>query len=242
MSIRCFFLRRKFVPCLEGDLPRGEAGSLDRHLARCRKCGELFQRVRSGHAAGRQFGRLGPGPACRPPEFDVVWKGSGLPVAGRVHPGGALGSVIRTLSSPLAVRLLLALVALQSVLLVLSNWDTIARLRAGLFASRTSPAFRGFTPLPIRGFPANSRRRVVTEGFVHNVYFDEEERTLHIKLVEIPKKPEPFVICEIRDFHGMTIPQEGNRIRVYGTARYDAQPGRGWHEVNPVMEIAVLKR
>jgi len=31
-------------------------------------------------------------------------------------------------------------------------------------------------------------------------------------------------------------------VRVYGTARYDAQPGRGWHEVNPVLTLAVLKR
>ena len=242
MSIRCFFLRRKFVPYLEGDLPRREAGSLDRHLAGCQKCGEMFQRVRSGHAAGRQFGRLGPDPGRRPPEFEAIWRGSGLAAGGRVRAAGTLGPLIRTLSSPLAVRLLLALVAMQSVLLVVSNWDAISRLRAGLFPSRTIPASRGFTPLPIREFPANSRRRVVTEGFVHNVYFDEEERTLHIKLVEIPQKPEPFVICEIRDLHGMTIPREGNRVRVYGTARYDAQPGRGWHEVNPVTDIAVLKR
>lgn len=40
----------------------------------------------------------------------------------------------------------------------------------------------------------------------------------------------------------MAIPREGSRVRVYGMARYDSQPGRGWHEVNPVMKIDVLKR
>ena len=38
------------------------------------------------------------------------------------------------------------------------------------------------------------------------------------------------------------VPAEGSRVRVYGVARFDAQAGRGWHEVNPVLDIAVLKR
>jgi uncharacterized protein YrrD len=71
---------------------------------------------------------------------------------------------------------------------------------------------------------------------VQDVYFDEQERTLHIKLVEAPNKPEPFVICEVRNLGDVIIPRQGNRVRVYGTA------GRGWHEVNPVLTLAVLKR
>jgi hypothetical protein len=129
-----------------------------------------------------------------------------------------------------------------AVLLVVSGRTTGSRTRDDFFASHDIQAGREFTPLAIREFAMNSRNRIVTEGFVHNVYYDEEERTLHIKLVEGLQDPEPFVICEIRDVRGLTIPREGSRVRVYGTARFDAQPGRGWHEVNPVMNIAVLNR
>jgi hypothetical protein len=31
-------------------------------------------------------------------------------------------------------------------------------------------------------------------------------------------------------------------VRIYGVARYDGQPGRMWYEVNPVLNIALLKR
>jgi hypothetical protein len=70
------------------------------------------------------------------------------------------------------------------------------------------------------------------------------EKILHIKLVEFPPKSEskPFVICEILSPDKMTIPQEGNRICKYGMARYDAnKPGRGWQEVYPILNMAVLK-
>ncbi len=128
------------------------------------------------------------------------------------------------------------------MILVVSSRTMASHSREGLVASHDIQAGRGFTPLAIREFAMNSRNRIVTEGFVHNVYYDEQERTLHIKLVEGLQDPEPFVICEIRDVRGLTIPQQGSRVRVYGMARFDAQPGRGWHEVNPVMDIAVLNR
>jgi hypothetical protein len=119
---------------------------------------------------------------------------------------------------------------------------------AVLFAARTRtirpPDGPGgpFTELAISEFAERARNRVVTEGFVERVYYDEEERTLHIKLAEKPGGPGPFVICEVRDARGLAIPAVGSRIRVYGRSRYDAQPGRGWHEVNPVMQIALLNR
>lgn len=227
MNILCFFLRREFVPYLEGGLRPGQAGRLKKHLAGCRECAELFKRVRAGHEAGRRFGRLGPDFPPRLPEFEEL---------------RARRPSIRFLSPALAVPVLLAVVAGLAVLLVVSGRTTASRSREGLIASRDIQAGRAFTPLAIREFAANSRDRIVTEGFVHNVYYDKEERTLHIKLVEGLQDPEPFVICEIRDVRGLTIPREGSRVRVYGTARFDAQPGRGWHEVNPVMDIAVLNR
>lgn len=218
MNILCFFLRRRFVPYLDGGLRPDQAGRLENHLAGCRECGDLIARIRSGHQAARRFGRLSPDASPRLPEFEEIW-------ARRPSPS--------RLSPALAVPALLAVVAGLAVILVVSGRPTASRdIRAG----------REFTPLAIREFAMNSRSRIVTEGFVHNVYYDEQERTLHIKLVEGLQDPEPFVICEIRDVRGLTIPQQGSRVRVYGMARFDAQPGRGWHEVNPVMNIAVLNR
>jgi Putative zinc-finger len=241
MSVRCFFLRRRFMPYIDGVLAEREAARLSRHLAGCPRCGQLFERVRSGDAAGRRLGRLGRDPASRPPEFEEIWERTAPDVGGRAPAGRAMASVARAFSSPLAVGVLLAVVV-PSVILVVSHWRTIGRAFSGILPPRTVAAGRAYRPLSIREFAGDSRDRVVTEGFVHKVYFDEEERTLHIKLVEMPHKPDPFVICEVRDSRGLTIPQEGSRVRVYGTARYDAQAGRGWHEVNPVMDIAVLKR
>lgn len=230
MSVFCFLLRRKFVSHLEGELTRSEAGRLDAHLARCSRCREIFKRVRSGHEAGRRFGRLEPARPPRLPEFEEMWRARDPAPGGRIRDARPERPVIRAMSSPLATRILWAALLAQSVFLVVSHWD------------RIFPRSRGFTPLPISEFAMSSGARVYTEGFVRNVYFDDEERTLHIKLAEGPGKPEPFVICEIRDPHGVNIPSEGSRIRVYGTARYDGQPGRGWHEVNPVTDISVLKR
>lgn len=227
MNVLCFFLRRKFMPYLEGGLRPGQAGRLEKHLAGCRECADLIARIRAGHQAARRLGRRFPDPSPRLPEFEELW--ARRPSVARLPPA-------------LEVPILLAVVAGLSVLLVLSGRTTASRPREGLIASRETQAGREFTPLAIREFAMNSRNRVVTEGFVHEVYYDEQEQTLHIKLGEGPQDPDPFVICEIRDVRGLTIPQEGSRVRVYGTARFDAQPGRGWHEVNPVMNIAVLNR
>lgn len=212
MRMPCFFFRRKFAAYIEGGLRPGQARRIEGHLSGCRECGELLTRIRAGHRAALRIRRTAPDPSYRLPEFEEIWDR---------RPSG------RGLSPALVAPALLAAAVGLAVFLALTL--------------RPAPG-RGFTPLSIREFATRSSDRVVTEGFVRHVYFDEEERTLHIKLVEGPQRPEPFIICEIRDARGLAIPAEGSRVRVYGTARFDAQPGRGWHEVNPVTDIAVLNR
>lgn len=242
MRCRCFFLRKKFVAYLEGGVGPREAKRLERHFGSCRECAELLVRLRSGHEAGRQFGRLAPDAGHRPPEFAEIWAAIGATFDQPVRPAIPGGRILQALSTPLAVRLLIVLVLTQAVLLVVSFRKIPSRAVAGAVRTEDAPLLHGYAPVRIAEFSSNSEFRVVTEGFVKDVYFDEHERSLHIKLVETPQKPEPFVICEIRDLGGLTIPRPGSRVRVYGTARYDAQPGRGWHEVNPVLTLAVLKR
>lgn len=242
MKGRCLFLRRRFVPYLEGRISPREAERLEKHLADCRECGELFTRLRAGHQAGRQFGRVGPEIGQRPPDFKELRADIGATLNRRGMPVRTGGNILYALTTPLAVRALIALVLALSVLLVLSNRKTLWRADDRVAISSNAREFRDFTPLRITDFSSNTKSPIVTEGFVRDVYFDKEEKTLHIKLVDVQQKAEPFVICEILSPRGMAIPREGSRVRVYGMARYDSQPGRGWHEVNPVMKIDVLKR
>jgi hypothetical protein len=241
MNWRCSFLRRRFVPYLEGWIPPRQAARLEKHLAVCPECGNLFQRVRAGHHAGQQFSRLGPEIDRRPPEFEELRAGISAALARRGRRVRNVGNILDALATPLVVRVLIVLVLAQAVLLVMSNRTKLLRDGARAVITSNALEFRDFTPLRITEFPSNTKSRVVTEGYVHDVYFDEEEKTLHIKLVEIQQESEPFVICEIRSPVGVMIPREGSRVRVYGTARYDSQPGRGWNEVNPVINIHVLK-
>jgi anti-sigma factor RsiW len=217
MSLRCRIARRRFVSFLEGGLGKRQTARLETHLAGCARCAGLMEKVRAGHEAARRFGRLRPDLPARLPELDRA----------------AAGRSARTLSPALAAGALLA----AAVMIVV-----LAGRQTGAGGPAPAPAAAGFARTAIREFPQSSRSRVVTEGFVREVYYDDEERTLHIKLAEAPAGPGPFVICEVRDSSRLTIPEKGSRIRVYGRARFDAQPGRGWHEVNPVMEIAVLNR
>jgi len=242
MRYPCFFLRKKFVAYLEGGVAPGEVKRLERHFGACRECAELLARLRSGHEAGRQFSRLAPDADQRPPEFEEIWAAIGATLDRPARPAMAGGRILQALSTPLAVRLLIVLVLTQAVLLVVSLRKIPSRAVAGVVRARDAALLQGYAPVRIAEFSSNSEFRVVTEGFVKDVYFDEHEKSLHIKLVEDPLKPEPFVICEVRNFGDVIIPRQGNRVRVYGTARYDPQLGRGWHEVNPVLTLAVLKR
>ena len=214
MSLCCFVLRRQFLPYLEGALGPDQAGRIEKHLTGCLACADRMTRLRAGHEAGRLFGRLGPDlPGPLPELADLR---ASRPPAPALSPAIAAGALL-----------------------------AIAAGLAMIFAVTRPGADRadgGFARTAIGEFPERLRGRVVTEGFVQSVYFDEQEQTLHIKLAEGPAGFGPFVICEVRDPSGLTIPSKGSRIRVYGQARFDAQPGRGWHEVNPVMEIAVLNR
>ena len=230
------------MPYLEGGAAPREAKRLGRHLAGCRECDELLARLRLGHEAGRQFGRLAPDAGHRPPEFEEIWASIGATLDRPGRPARTGGRLLQALSTPLAVRVLIMLVLTQAVLLVVTLRKIPPRTVAGAVQTEDVPLLRGYAPVRIAEFASNSEFRVVTEGFVKDVYFDEHEKSLHIKLVEVQLRPEPFVICEVRDLGGLTIPSAGSRVRVYGTARYDAQPGRGWHEVNPVLAMSVLKR
>ena len=101
---------------------------------------------------------------------------------------------------------------------------------AGEFVRFPSPKSRR-TRAPASASKASSTRSI----------FDPKEGILRFKLIGKPSEPEPFVVCEILDSASLPAVREGDRVRVYGIARFDPQPGREWHEVNPVLNMTVIK-
>lgn len=227
MRPACFLARRRFPSYLEALAPPGSAARRERHLGRCARCSDLFSRVRAGHEAGRTFGRLAPAPPDRFPPFEAIRTDAPRP---------------KVISQALALPAMAAAAAGLVLLFAVIGRHPAAGGRAGAIGPAEITPAGTFARLAIRDFATGTRKQVVTEGYVQDVYHDEQEQTLHIKLGETAHRTGPFVICEVRDARGLTIPAAGSRVRVYGRARFDAQPGRNWHEVNPVMEIAVLNR
>lgn len=234
-----FDLRRKFIPALEGELSPEEAKRLEKHLLGCRRCRDFFFRIRAGHRSAEVIRPPDRGRDLRPEVFEEIQtemrKNTARPFR------WARESWLCALATPRMVQALVGLVFILTVLLVFSN-------RKALFGEQ-SPEQMNLIAIDARDFPllripeigANTRPRIAAEGYVRDVRIDREEGTLHFKLTEAPRGAGPFVVCEILSPFGIARPLEGSRVRVYGVARYDAQPGREWHEVNPVLNIDVLK-
>lgn len=237
-----FYLRRKFVPYLEGELPPPEAERLETHLRDCEKCRTMFVQLRAGHQLARQLRPIPPDSAHRPPEFETMMADADETTLRRSKLARVLESGLDTLTTPRVALALAVLVVVLSALLAVSNRRILFGERNGVSAKLTALDFSRFRSLSIPELQSNTLPHIATEGYVRDVRVDSEEKTLHFKLAEIPQGPGPFVVCEIIGPSGIAVPREGSRVRVYGVARYDAQTGRKWNEVNPVLNIAVLKR
>jgi len=142
---------------------------------------------------------------------------------------------------PRVVPVLAAIVVLQLALLLITNHSILTQGR-GAAPKPAALDISRFRTVSIADLSTNTLPHVVTEGYVRDVRIDQEEQTLHFILTQHPDGPGPFVVCEIMGSWGFAVPREGSRVRVYGVARYDGQAGRNWHELNPVLDIAVLKR
>jgi hypothetical protein len=241
--MRCwrFDLRRKFVPYLEGALRPRETEGVERHLRACAKCRAVFVRLRAGDQSARELRRFGREEAHRPPEFETMKAEVREVVAKRDRWARAWEDRFYELTTPRTVQILAGLVLVLGLLLVVSNRRVLFGGRNGKAAKPFALDVSDFHPLRIPEIQSNTRARITTEGYVRDVRLDEEEGTLQFKLAEIPQGAGPFVVCEIMSPIGIARPREGSLVRVYGVARYDGQPGREWHEVNPVLDIAVLK-
>lgn len=242
MSCWRFDLRRKFVLYLEGELPPREEKRLEKHILDCESCRAMFIRVRAGHQSAQLLRHLSTDDAHRAPEYEAVISDIGEVVSGRQRLVRAWENWLYMLTTPRVVQVLTVLVLVQLALLIFLNRRDLFGDRQSVTAQPRALDFSAFHPLSIPEHQWNIRPYITTEGYVRDVYVDKEEGTLHFKLMEFPQGSGPFVVCEILRPLSIPPPSEGSRVRVYGVARYDAQPDRMWHEVNPVLNITVLKR
>ena len=236
-------LRRSFAAYLEGGLPPDAAARVEDHVRDCVRCRDDLSRMREGLRLARKLERPGADDATRPPAFVAPGSRPVFPRAPRrfrFHFASA--DRFARLASPAALQTFMALALILAAVLAVTGRRTVFGDRAALLAKSSGLNIGDYHSLRIPDLPANTRPYIATEGYVRDVHLDPEERTLHFKLAEAAHGLGPFVICEILSPAGMAAPSEGSRVRVYGVARFDAQPGRQWYEVNPVLDFAVLKR
>jgi hypothetical protein len=241
VSCRRTRLKRELVPYLEGGLSARKAGRLERHIRDCDECRAEIARLRAGDEAARSLRIPDGGSAMSAPGIAEI-------LAGPAEPTRGIRGWIRrweirfaALTTPRAVLILALVVIVLFVALGLSNRGLLPGRRASAPFVWGGAAAGDFHPLKVSEVAANTRPRVGVEGIVRDIRLDSKEGILRFKLTDAPSEAEPFVVCEILDPASMVIPREGDRVRVYGVARFDAQPGREWHEINPVLKISVIK-
>ncbi len=242
MSCWHFRLRRKFIPYLEGKIPSHGAKRLEKHLSDCEYCRAMFVRLRAGHQFAQQLRPFEPKGALDASEFEAMMPDIGEMARGRRRWARMWDRWFDIRTTPRLVQALMVLVVVQLAILVVLNRKVLFGERGSALVKPSALDFSHFRPLSIPELQTNTTPHVVTEGYVRDVHFDEEERTMHFNLVQIPQGSELFIVCEIISRSGIPVPDEGSRVRVYGVARYDAQTGRKWNEVNPVLNIAFLKK
>ncbi len=243
--MRClrFDLRRKFLPYLEGSGPAAERVRLEKHLKRCANCRATLIRLGDGHRLAQSLRNPDPEGTGPAPEFQGLMSGARAGSDSNLHRWTRFPVIWSGAASrPWVVYALTAVVLAQLALLAMTNRRILFPKRYSSIVRPTYLDLSGFRSLSLSDVRGNTLPRIATEGYVRDVHIDEEERTVHFKLVESPQGSENFVVCEMISPLGLPVPQEGSRVKVYGIARFDAQANRNWHEVNPVLNIATLNR
>ena len=240
MSCWRFDLKGKLLPYIDGRLEARRVSRLERHLLDCKECREFLLRLRAGQRLAQQLARV------------PLIEGSVAGFSNLMRQGEVTSKTqqrFRTgwgwserLATPGVVAGLVALVVLQTAVLVVSNRKVLFGERGSVFPRPVALDLKQFHKLTISELRFNSQPHVATEGYVEDVHTDEEEGTVAFKLVESRGASEPFVVCEIESPIQMAAPRQGSHVRVYGVARYDAQADRNWYEVNPVFDIATLSQ
>lgn len=238
--MRClrFDLWKKYTPYADGELDEKSVRRVEEHLLDCNDCRLRLARLRDGQRFARYLPR-------ETPQSD----GWGAIAAaldadenpGPVQPAPAKAAFAwrRLLSSPLLASVILV-IAFLALGFSLFFYRQKSEASQAFYTDRPFDA-KNFRPVAISDIHNNTKTHVVAEGYVAEVHRDEEDGDLMFKLVEDVSQPQPFIICEIISPINLAPPAVGSRVKVYGVSRYDADEGRQWHEVHPVLNIETVK-
>lgn len=234
--MRClrFNLWKKFTPYVDGELEVKAVKRVEDHLLDCNDCRVRLARLRDGHRFAMHLPREAPqGDGWQAIAAALDADDAPMPVTPR--PRKAPVAWRGVLTSPLFASVILGIALLVLGFSFFLNKQKAESLQA-LNAERPFDA-RSFRPVTISGIQNNTKTHVVAEGYVAEVHLDEEDGDLMFKLVEDISQPQPFIICEIISPMNLAPPTVGSRVKVYGVSRYDADEGRQWHEVHPVLAL-----
>ncbi len=230
--MRClrFDLWKNFSAYLDNELGASKVGQLEDHLLDCNDCRARLAHLRDGQRFAVQLERRKP--------LGDHWET--LAAALDKSPVPARRRIIQwrsyRLSPWFAVGALgIAVIVLSAVLVSKEPREFIATHVSGVVDKEE------FHPVSISDIENNTRPHIVAEGYVSEVKLsDEEDGDLKFKLVEDIERPSPFIVCEIISPIKIDPPVVGSRVRVYGVSRYDAEAGREWYEVHPVLNIEAV--
>jgi hypothetical protein len=212
---------------------------VEKHLLNCELCRAALLRLRAGHRMAQELRQIRPD--RERPQFETLMAGAGGTGFGHRARSLVFETWLDRLATPRVVEVLAVLVMVQAALLLSSNRGFLLGARNGVAFKPSDLKLTEFRQLSIPQLKSNTQPHISTDGYVRDLRTDDEEGTVQFKLVERRGGSAPFVVCEIISAQ-IDAPREGSHVRVYGVARYDAQTGRKWNEINPVLNIATLKQ
>jgi hypothetical protein len=234
--MRClrFDLWKKFTPYVDGELSEKTVKRVEEHLLDCNDCRLRLARLRDG----QRFARYLP---QETPQYNN-WEALAIALDADENPAPFVSvpekesfAWRKVFTSPLLASAMLTIAFLVLGFSLFFNKQK-SEFTQAFYADRPFDA-KNFRPVTISDIQNNTKTHVVAEGYVTEVHMDEEDGDLMFKLVEDVSQPQPFIVCEIIGSTNVAVPTVGSRVKVYGVSRYDADEGRNWHEVHPVLAL-----
>ena len=236
MKCMRFDLRRTLPRYVDGELNARTVERVEHHLLDCNSCRARIARLRDGQRLARQLPR-------RQPPSDG-WEAIASALETTLSPTTPVRADERATWQQVLTSPYFAIIIFAVALMTLSAALLWQRQKPQpLVAADPVGAFdtSHFRPVLISEIDKNTAPHVVAEGYVKEVKIDENDGDYLFKLVEDVRQAEPFIICEIITPINIKPPAVGSRVRVYGVSRFDAEEGRRWHEVHPVLNIETVK-
>ena len=213
-----FDLRRQFPLYLDDAASPSTVRRIERHLLDCGACRAHLVRLRSARTL------LGELPVLDAPPFEQIMARTSEPAPRRPF------------IAPWFLRHLAADALIASVLFLLF---TLFYTHAAVARNRPfDPS--SFRAIGISEIAKTDDPHVIVSGVVSELEGEFSEGCRRFRLTD-PRNPKAFVVCEILDGDPLHAPKTGERVRVWGVSRYDANPDHEWFEIHPVLKVEVVR-